>query len=222
MQSKESSKFSGTPNFGTLPVQLRIVIWAAASAGLIYASIVIMIYILDGSYGRAFVFIRDPASQFGFPPFAGVVSTLGVFAMVATAAVCALVSLHISKNAMLLRLIAALTALIAADDFFELHERVLPSLGIPEYVVLAVYGLLAGLIGALFNAELRGLQHAGLHLAVGLLSLSVVFDVVDVYHHLILEDGFKFMGLCAWAAYWIERADFALARGHPAGERARY
>jgi hypothetical protein len=139
--------------------------------------------------------------------------------MVATAAICLFASRLDAEDRTLLAPVGLLTAYIAADDFFLIHEVIARDLfGLSEVVVIGGIGLATLAIARRFRHAVLGPAHGALHLAIGLLALSVVFDfyVPGSWEEGVLEDGLKFAGYATWSAYWISRAHAGLS-SEPAG-----
>ncbi|MBM3604660.1 MAG: hypothetical protein FJX25_07850 [Alphaproteobacteria bacterium] len=159
------------------------------------------------------VYLRDPAATYAFTPLAGLISHIGVFAVSAAGVICIFASFHLSRGRSLLVLAGAFNLLIAMDDFFMLHEEILPrALGVAESLVLLAYGAIAGVIFLIFRSSLTGRAHLGLCAAAALLAASVLADNVMPYsmEQVIVEDGLKFLGLMVWSVYWTRRAHLAL------------
>jgi hypothetical protein len=104
-------------------------------------------------------------------------------------------------------------AYLAFDDALRIHEIVLPKVGVPEKVPLAVYSLLAC---AGFLRVVRGLDATPrtlLVLAVGCLGASVLID--QAWNPVeAVEDAFKIFGiltLLAFAVTWSQ--SLVLRRG---------
>ena len=184
--------------------------------GLIYVIFIAAAMAQDRS--AVLVYLRDPAAHFKFSPFAGVISNFGVLVTVSAAAVCAFASAQAKSDAPLLRAIALLTALVALDDLFLLHEDTLPNrLGAPEYLAYVFYAAGALFIGLRFRAQLSNGPLLGLYLATGLLGSSIAIDAMTEFGNAqtVIEDGLKLVGLCVWSVYWILRAHAALAHPTP-------
>jgi hypothetical protein len=99
-----------------------------------------------------------------------------------------------------------LSALLGLDDLLMLHEAFAPDyLGLPEQLSLPAYA--AAMLWYLwrFRKFHLSMDIGLLAAAVLLLGLSVGADLAysDAYDGIpiLLEDGFKFGGICAWAAY---------------------
>ena len=142
----------------------------------------------------------------------GFISHLGVMLWSATAAVCLftgglfLFYKHQRGVALFALSAGVLTAWLALDDAFLVHELVMPSFGIPQNAVLASYAALA-LIYVLVSWRLILSSDYWILLAGGAaLALSILVDTV--FHSLVpspvlLEDGSKFFGIFCWASFHI-------------------
>jgi hypothetical protein len=111
---------------------------------------------------------------------------------------------------------AALTGLLAADDLFLIHDGIAPHFGVDERYVLMAYILLAGTYAASFRRFLLQGRRFLFGIAVAAFALSVAIDIgfveSDSPLRLISEDGAKFVGILAWAAFQTDMA-LRLARG---------
>lgn len=163
--------------------------------------------------GDIVLYLRDPAATFGFTPFAGLFSHIGVFALATAGVIGIFAFFHVHQDKSLLLWAGLFSLLIAIDDFFMLHENIVPRvLGISEAYVLAFYGLFSFVIFAAFRSSLTGKAHVGLYAALSLLAASVLCDIVMVYseRQVMLEDSLKFSGLLVWSTYWVRRAHHAV------------
>ena len=162
------------------------------------------------------VLLRDPAQQFGFMVYAGLVSTGGIFLMIGTAAAALLGAMLVPERRMLLLAVAALSAVIACDDQFVFHDPIAGvHLGITGSFVTAAYGLWGLALLAHPAVRLRGA--GGLAVAFGLLGASAGIDLLVPYSTAILvaEDLLKLAGYAAWASFWFlfARAEIAQRAG---------
>ena len=148
------------------------------------------------------VLVRDPAAHFGFPPYAGLISHVGIALLTATAACAVMAAFLGAPHRRALFAAGALSAVLAVDDLFLLHETA-PRL--IEAGIFGLYGAMALLIALLLRSERAGTPLTGLKVAVAFLGISVVADVFKVYGPFAywLEDFSKLAGFGAWAAFWI-------------------
>lgn len=159
------------------------------------------------------MYFRDPAATLAFSPLAGIFSHLGVFALVTASVISIFASYHVYFDRNLLFWVGAFSLIIAADDFFMIHEDLALVVGLSELHVLAFYGALALIILLVFRTSLIGRSHIGLYTAIALLAASVVTDITLEYSGVqtVLEDSLKFVGLILWSSYWVLRAHFTLS-----------
>jgi len=142
----------------------------------------------------------------------GFVSNLGIFLWVGTAAVCLFCAMIIlqwenTKDLLRFAITAGLfSAWLAMDDAFLLHEIVFPKIGVPQFLVLAVYVLLAiSYIVASWRVIFSS-EYWILGLGVGAVAISLGVD--QFFHSLdsvivIIEDSAKFFGLFCWFAFHV-------------------
>lgn len=166
---------------------------------------------------------RDPVAVGNLPPWTGLLSTLGLCAWAAAATVALFAGAWVRERGGATAVPAgwffgagALSVVLLLDDAFLAHEILLPVfVGIPEKAVYAMYGLaaLAWFVGGL--RFLRGTPWLLLGIAGLGFAASVVIDVVsgdnDPAFTVLLEDGAKWIGIAAWAAYLSATAWSAVA-----------
>lgn len=152
--------------------------------------------------------LRDPAAIYDFPVLAGVVSVMGVGLVLVTAAVLIFASSLRVPQRGLMAAAGAFSVILALDDQFLLHERVLPKmLGVPELVVVSVYALIG--LGILIAAY----GQLGRQVLIGILPALVLLGgslVADLWPwgraSYSTEDLLKLGGYGAWAGFWISIA----------------
>lgn len=175
--------------------------------------LVAALVVFSGKQDPLSVYFRDPAATYGFNPLAGLISHIGVFLLSATGVVSMFASLHTRIDKPLFLWIGLFSLMIAVDDFFMLHEVMVPRLmGIPEIYVLAFYAAFAALFFFGFRRSLIGRKQLGLYVGVGLLASSILVDLVMDYseYQVVMEDSLKFLGLVVWSAYWLRRAHYSV------------
>lgn len=152
------------------------------------------------------------------PLLTGFFSTLGILGWCATAAILVFTwaALPSSKSKGFYLHFGILTILLLLDDLFLLHERLEES-GYPEESLLLAYALF--LLFGLWHYQRHILASNFLTLgaAFGLFTLSVGIDVIQFRLEqligpvrIVLEDGFKFLGIVAWLGYFARMAYDAL------------
>ncbi len=102
-----------------------------------------------------------------------------------------------------------LTAWLTLDDFFLIHEDVLPKLGVPEPVTYAAYASFGLAYLALSYRQILQHRYVMLGLAMGFLGMSAGIDFL--FHsasdlRLFIEDGAKLLGITAWFSFHVEAA----------------
>ncbi len=151
---------------------------------------------------------RDPQGIFGVGWYFGFLSNVGVLLWWGTAVVCVLAGgivwkLGARRKGQIAVAVGLLTAWLALDDLFLLHEDVLPrALLLPEELILVVYALVA--VGVLWSV-LALLQRDTRILLAAAVLLFFVSTVVDFYGSwadttlYFYEDALKFLGIVTWS-----------------------
>jgi hypothetical protein len=107
------------------------------------------------------------------------------------------------------------TGWLALDDFFMIHEDVLPLFGVPQPLTYAGYAGAAALYLLLSWRQILNSRPLLMALAMALLGASVVIDVLvhsESTLHVFMEDGAKFLGILAWTSFHVTVAlDLAAA-----------
>lgn len=195
----------------------RAPLLAAGAAALVAAALVAVARWIGIAPRRLF---QDPAGQFDFPAYAGLISYLGVALLVATTTIGLFAVALRGRGAAPLGLVAGFSALLAADALLMLHERVLPAvLGLHE---VALYGLYAALVALILVRLPRGLGSWGVVVPLGLLAASVGVDLMEMPMNtrVLLEDTAKVAGFAAWLAFWASFAAARMREGMAGGARA--
>lgn len=144
--------------------------------------------------------------------YLGIMSTFGILLWVATAAVCVFAALVLHAQSASRRLwefaamAGLLTAWLALDDAFLVHENIAPKLGIPQIAVLLFIATFAMAYVAKCWRVIVSLDAVMFGLAVGFLATSVGIDVVHVSTsdlHFLAEDGAKFVGIVCWTCFHL-------------------
>lgn len=190
-------------------------IFAALPAMLFYG---IAIEVLSSAGFSLKEIIRDPAQQTGQSSFLGFVSNIGVWLWICSGTIC-LFSAAIggfateTKQKELLVLIGMLSLVLAADDFFLLHDRYLH-----EKSVFLFYAVFAVTLLVRYFKRILEIDGFAFLLAGGLLALSIITDMsqrkipFDYATVQVAEDGFKFVGAASWLYFSYRLASFGLVR----------
>jgi hypothetical protein len=165
---------------------------------------------------------RDTASLAEVPLYTGAVSNLGILLWCAAAAVCFLTALVLSTRGGLSEaagfLLGAglLTTALLLDDAFLLHEGVAPRFygQVGTHLFLALYGVATVWILWRWRRSIARTEYGLLVLALACLAASVGIDEIHDFGlislsppsfdelGLLLEDGFKLLGIAGWLGYF--------------------
>lgn len=155
---------------------------------------------------------RDPNAICGNPYYAGFISQFGIFFWAGAAVICLftyylLIKQSIKSEMQPLLLFAGIfTLFLGADDVFQLHDGFFPHIGISEKLVLVCYASLMVYFLLRFRALILKTNFLLLLMALFFFGLSLIVDVLWLFQSIrhLLEDGFKLMGIVAWAFYFAE------------------
>ena len=204
----------------------RCILYAVLPAVLLYG---VVIRLMVASGFRVIEAIRDPAQQTDTSSWLGLISNLGVLLMVATAVICFFVisvkSLAIRKTKReCLLLMGLLSAFLALDDFFLLHDR---HLG--EGFCYFMYAFCLSMLLYRHFETIMKVDGVAFLIAGGLLGLSIGTDVFQSDLPFpdepiqFFEEGFKFIGMATWLYFSYQMASSCFATGlsaEPAKKRA--
>ena len=157
------------------------------------------------------VFMEDPAAVTEAPFYVGFFSNIGILLWCAAAAICFFCSAILyrgqaEKTQQAFFFCSGLMiSVLMLDDFFMLHETVMPDyFGIPQNVIQGSYGLMVLLYLREFRKLLFDAEHLILFIAFGFLGFSMFCDVVPfrVPAHLLFEEGSKLLGIASFLIYF--------------------
>jgi hypothetical protein len=206
----------GAPSGSRLPRSAVVVLYAALAALLALLPVAARLEQVPVS-----VFMRDVFSIAEIPVYSGIASNLGVFLWCAGAAVGSFAALMVgSKEPSLHRFLAAsagFSALFMIDDFFMVHEWLVPRfLGWPEDSAYVLYGGMFALYAIAYRRSIRTLAPASFVVATFLLVLSVGIDLVQEEETspwgYYVEDGIKLLGICSWLTFVASASAGALGK----------
>lgn len=196
----------------------------------IYSSIFILfLVIISISYFTGIpieIFTRDPAviatSETIIPfiddyhnPFLGIISQIGILFWCISASLCLFCSVIIVQKksswynyAYFLRFFGLITLILLLDDLFLLHESIFPQiLKTPEeliyfcYVVTVIIGLIK------YKKIILQTNWIVFLLSLIFFSFSMIIDKINFFTYsvgltILLEDGFKLLGIVSWLCYF--------------------
>ncbi len=199
---------------------LPVLAYVCVAAGVALCALVLVNLYTDTPIS---LLTRDVVESLDAPVYAGLYSSLGVLLLSSTAAVCLFSAIVLrwfqgrSEWSSFLLFAGSVTAYLALDDLFLLHEIVFPKeLHIPQNAVILGYSLVIGLFLAAFARTILRtdflLLGAAFVFFAGSLAVDAVYEESDfrltfiaddfLGRHLV-EDGFKLVGIAVWAAYFI-------------------
>lgn len=200
--------------FSSLKRKSRLSDWIVRALSFFLPSAIIAVVLVQPWYEKDLMFLDTitaaEIASMCCRPYYGLVSNLGIFLWVATSAICLFTALIcIAKKDIDRQLHFALTAgvftgLLALDDAFLVHERVLPSFGIPEKSVL-IFHMICAFLYLVLNRRII-LRHDFWLLAIGLgcFAISVFIDTAfDSMQPVFVffEDGAKFVAIFGWFVF---------------------
>ena len=200
-----------------LPSMLAV---AGAAAAVITA--VAVLFVVTGT--RPMQYLDDPAVVTGGSPFAGSVTVLGNFLWV-VAATASLMAAATTKEARggrrsLLLAIGIGSLVLAVDDQFMLHERLLArDLGLSELWLTGPYAAIALWVAWRHRwVIMRHPDAVVLSMGVCFLALSYAIDVghADIAGRATAEESLKFLGIALWCLFAV-RASLRMIGQHGAG-----
>jgi hypothetical protein len=178
---------------------------------------------------------RDPLSLAGERPYLGALSQFGILAWAAGAAACLVAYLVLrgsgerSEDRQTRRFFLAggvLTAILALDDLFQIHENAAQLPGLSEPLVLLAYPLLiAGFLAAFWRSPVLRLVRPLFAASLFFLAASIGLDRLPedaLVGFAFWEDGAKLLGIAGWAASFTCAAVAYLRPAEPASARPEH
>ena len=199
--------------------QIKRCILFAVIPSILFYGLTIRLMVASGF--RVIEAIRDPAQQTDTSSWLGLISNLGVLMMVSTAVICFFVisikslAIRNPKRECLL-LMGLLSAFLALDDFFLLHDRHLGE-GF-------CYFMYAFCLSMLLYRQFRTIMQVdgmAFLIAGGLLGLSIGTDVFQSDLPFpdepiqLFEEGFKFIGMATWLYFSYRMASSCFETARP-------
>lgn len=169
-------------------------------------------------------FTRDIFSTAQVPLYTGIVSNVGIFMWGLTAALCLFAvyaRVEPGRPGELRRWLlatAVISSMLMLDDYFMLHEWVVPRLtGLDEKVGMGVYVVVFALYLAAFHRAIRAAGPGLFVVAFALLGASAGMDLIEPEDaagwRYLVEEGFKLLGIGAWLGFFAEVARRAVSPG---------
>jgi len=190
------------------------VLWALVP--IWFAGVVLLAFVSTASDSQVKRLLLDPADELRIEWYAGLVTHLSTFgwtvASVASAGGAWVASQAGRRGAArFLGWGAALGAWLVFDEVLQLHSVAIPRFaGASKTDVEAVLILATGLWVVVFRVEVLRTRWVLLVIAEVTLGMSALLDLVAPFASdradLLAEDGAKFLGVLAWATYFVVTA----------------
>ena len=191
------------------------VIPALLLAFLSTALLLAIAILIKNATGEAFSYMtREPAYIAGLPPFAGLLSNVGILIWTAAAVVCFLAATVIDDQRAFLLSSGSLTLMLLLDDMFMFHDVLFPDyLGVSQNFVYAVYIVVTLAYLATYRRRLLDSEYPVFGAALACFALSVLTDVLGTTgfgYRALVEDGFKLLGIVLWTIYFWRHSAVSL------------
>ncbi|MDM8165150.1 hypothetical protein [Roseovarius sp.] len=156
--------------------------------------------------------LRDTAQSTGQSSFLGFLSNIGVWFWVAAGAICLARALSFERGGddrlrRLLFLVGGFSLVLAADDFFLIHDRyIAEGIVVPLYAIF-LWRLLSKHRQAIFAVNGAAFLGAGalLGMSVGIDAVQEVIGIPYAVNQ-VIEEGMKFLGAATWLYFCYEAA----------------
>jgi hypothetical protein len=199
-----------------IPFAVLFIIFAPSLA--ILFSCVIVSVLFDVNMG---LITRDVTATANINALTGILSNLGILLWCSTASICLFSAITLRNTRerdtfWFLLSSSMLSTYLLFDDLFQFHERLAPKyLGINEKLVLGMLAISVATYLIMFRLAILRTCFSILLLALGFLSISIIFDIIpdqwferfgdwDWQH--FFEDGCKWLGIASWCGYYAHAA----------------
>ena len=193
---------SGPKAFEWRPLSLLALLWAPVVAALVW------VWALSDV--DPVILMRDPAATTSLPKYLGLFTSLSVLGWTVAAGIFLGTAYVIRGQASTVRRVrfcvgaGGFLTLLMLDDLLLLHESA-SRRGVPQIVVFGLYAVVAvawliAFRDVVAETPLTLLLAAGLMFALSL-GVDVLFETEEARWRIIAEDGAKFLGIVAIAAY---------------------
>jgi hypothetical protein len=170
------------------------------------------------------LFFRDPVSIAGLPSVAGIVSSIGVMFWTISATLClfswGVLRGRLSQASFSTFLLCAglMTTILLFDDLFLFHENLYPKyFGISEKYIYLGYASLIVCGMVKFRNNILDTDYVILLSCLTFFASSLLVDqfqqqIQDVIGgtRILLEDGFKLLGIVGWFGYFLRCSTVAI------------
>lgn len=178
--------------------------------------LIVMITVALQSDERAAQLLLDPSQTSDLYWYSGLVSNVGILAwtIAAGAGAAGAWICRLGGRVSAQRFLAAgslVSSIMLIDDLLQLHSSLVPDItGLPKGIVETIVALVAIRWMIQYRPEVRRTHQFLLVASVGALAVSILVDLVIAPRQtdfaLLIEDGAKFFGVLAWAAYFVVTA----------------
>jgi hypothetical protein len=155
--------------------------------------------------------LQDPLHVLQAPSYIGLYSNLGILVWTATATLCFFCSALLKTRkdergtSSFLFYSGLLTLLLLGDDFFLMHEKVLPRLlKIGEGPTFIFYFVFTLFIVIRSRKIILQTNFLPLFFAFGFFAISIFLDEGHFNHLVVWEDIMKIFGMVSWFVYFLE------------------
>ncbi|RUT09700.1 hypothetical protein DSM106972_001950 [Dulcicalothrix desertica PCC 7102] len=214
------------PNNFRLFKNLSSVIFKVVFPTTVFFIAVLLISRLQGISTN--ILVGDPNEIAGLPPYAGMISMLGVLFWCASAVICIFTSYILTKNdglqtrkwSRFLLFSGCITVLMLLDDLFQIHEYYYhPFINLSafknsrfvinlfESLFFSIYIVLISIYLLKFKNLFKNTNYPIVIMAILFFVLSVLVDVgtpETMVLHTSIEDGSKLLGIVTWFSYFLD------------------
>ncbi|MBC1268346.1 MULTISPECIES: hypothetical protein [Nostocaceae] len=205
---------------------MRLLIVTVVLPATVFLLLMQIIFKLNGI--PFYTLVADPNEIGKLPPYAGMISMLGILFWCASAAISIFTASFLSKNKLVrskkwsnfLLLSGFLTLFILLDDLFQIHEYYFhPFVDLKtwenprrvqnffETVFFIIYMILIGMYLYRFKSIFKITNYNILLLALSFFAISTIVDIAtpeSMFLHYTIEEGLKFLGIVTWFSYFMD------------------
>lgn len=160
-------------------------------------------------FAPAWLMFVDPVATLGGELHVGAITYLGVLIWWGGAAISAFAGAAAfvagaRRRGVFLVAFATLTAMLALDDLYMIHEVVAPHFGVGETTTMAAYGVTLLVLLAAFRSEILRRRPILLGVALVLFAVSAGADMLPPSPVVgLTEESAKFLAIVGWTGYFI-------------------